>query len=109
MRDMIVFFFLATYGLMFIFFLINSINSFRSFRYLKRNGQNQKDMEDTVLTLERKIDELRIQVGIVSGRMGDYGRMINIQTTPQLKDAHEVRKPGWPLGKPRKHKNDEQV
>ena len=100
-------------------FATTTIVSIRSFLYLRSHSNNfvelQKSSVDKIkdsyeehtheiIELQKKIDELRLQVGIVSGRMGDYGRLINIPTAPALVESSERKKPGPKPGSKRKPK-----
>ena len=79
-------------ALLFLAIFINSI------RALSRS----KESVSSIQKLENKIDELRIQVGIMNGRMGDRGTPIQIP-------FEEVRRksPGRPPGSKSKPKNVE--
>lgn len=78
-----------------ILFLAIFINSIRA---LSRSKESVASLQK----LENKIDELRIQVGIMNGRMGDRGTPIQIP-------FEEVRRksPGRPPGSKSKPKNVE--
>lgn len=111
---------------MILFFAGASIYSIRNLRKIKKcylqeeaNHQSRlsegrmlydsamkecRDMKKTIEDIEKKIDELRLQTGIISGCLGSYGRLINVPGTARLPEVTERKKPGPKPGSTRKPK-----
>ena len=86
------------FGLSFVLFVVSKLVSSRN------HARAYNELKDGIGHANAKIDELRLQVGILSGRIGEGSKFINISPS-DCQTRQTDKKRGWPSGKPRKLTN----
>lgn len=83
--DWVVFSFVTGLGIIFGLLLIGAINGIKCYRQIcaykktwEECHKNSTNHSDCLERLEFKIDEMRLQLGIINARMGDMTKVITI-------------------------------